>query len=452
MPHGPHLPVDYFFRSLADDQGPRAIGVVLSGTGTDGTFGLTAIKEAGGITFAQDPATAKYDGMPRSALASGAADFCLAPEGIAEELGTISQHPYLARGQAARRRRREDGVAKLFVLIRAAFGNDLTLLQADAPRAADRAPDGAAQDRAARGVREVRAERPATSCAAVQGHAHQRHQLLPRPGGLRGAQDATCFRSLLEQQGARRRRSASGCPRAPPAKRLLDRHLPARVPRRRGAGVPLQIFGTDIDEDVDPARAPRRLPENIALDVSPERLQPFFVRKDGGLPGLAAGPRPGRVLQPEHDQGRAVLALDLVSCRNLLIYLQPALQKKVLRILHYALKPDGFPAARARPRRSGDRPSCSRSSTARTRSIREDGSVAYAALDVDFGVHRRTRAAPSSRTPAHAADRAASRDWPIARCSSCTDRRASSSTRTSTSSSSAAAPAPYLEPTRARRA
>jgi chemotaxis response regulator CheB len=89
---GLRLPVDYFLRSLAEDQGARAIGVVLSGTGTDGTFGLKAIKEAGGITFVQDPSTAKYDGMPRHALESGFADFCLASEAIAEELMSIAKH------------------------------------------------------------------------------------------------------------------------------------------------------------------------------------------------------------------------------------------------------------------------------------------------------------------------------------------------------------------------
>src|SRR6476660_9829492 len=89
---GPHFPIDHFFRSLADDQGSYAIGVVLSGTGTDGTFGLTAIKAAGGITFVQDPSSAKYDGMPRSALTSGASDFCFTPKKIGEELVRITRH------------------------------------------------------------------------------------------------------------------------------------------------------------------------------------------------------------------------------------------------------------------------------------------------------------------------------------------------------------------------
>ncbi len=91
----PEMPIDAFFRSLADNRGIKAMGVVMSGTGTDGTFGLAAIKAAGGITFVQDPTTAKFDGMPRSARESGAADFCLSPEAIADEILRVSDHSYL---------------------------------------------------------------------------------------------------------------------------------------------------------------------------------------------------------------------------------------------------------------------------------------------------------------------------------------------------------------------
>jgi two-component system CheB/CheR fusion protein len=125
---GPHFPIDHFFRSLADDQGAYAIGVVLSGTGTDGTFGLTAIKAAGGITFVQEPSSAKYDGMPRSALASGASDFCLTPKQIGQELGRITRHRREKPPAPSRELPRggEDEGGKLFMLIRAEFGNDLT--------------------------------------------------------------------------------------------------------------------------------------------------------------------------------------------------------------------------------------------------------------------------------------------------------------------------------------
>ena len=92
---GRHMSVDYFFRSLAEDQGSRAVGVVLSGADSDGSLGLQAIKAEGGITFAQEERTAKYDGMPRSAIATGAVDFILPPEGIARELLKFSSHPYM---------------------------------------------------------------------------------------------------------------------------------------------------------------------------------------------------------------------------------------------------------------------------------------------------------------------------------------------------------------------
>jgi two-component system CheB/CheR fusion protein len=95
--HGQHMPIDDFFRSLAAEVGQRAIGVVLSGTASDGTEGCRAIKAAGGLTFAQEESSAKYDGMPRSAINAGAIDFILTPKDIARELAGIGQHPYVTR-------------------------------------------------------------------------------------------------------------------------------------------------------------------------------------------------------------------------------------------------------------------------------------------------------------------------------------------------------------------
>jgi two-component system, chemotaxis family, CheB/CheR fusion protein len=94
-PAGRHLPIDYFFNSLAESRGPRAIGVILSGTASDGTAGVRAIKEADGITFAQDPASAKFDGMPRNAIASGYVDLVLPPDRIAKELVRIARHTFI---------------------------------------------------------------------------------------------------------------------------------------------------------------------------------------------------------------------------------------------------------------------------------------------------------------------------------------------------------------------
>jgi two-component system CheB/CheR fusion protein len=123
---GPRLPIDYFFRSLAADQGDAAVGVILSGTGTDGCLGLKAIKAAGGLTFVQDPATAKYDGMPRTALESGHADVCLSPEALGHELSRLVRHPHGISVASAGRDESQEQLAKLFILIRKEFGNDLT--------------------------------------------------------------------------------------------------------------------------------------------------------------------------------------------------------------------------------------------------------------------------------------------------------------------------------------
>src|SRR6185436_11539271 len=133
-PTGSHMPIDYFLRTLAEAQGSQGIGVVLSGTATDGTLGLRAIKAEGGIAFAQDPASAQFDGMPRSAIAAGCVDFVLPPEAIAQELTRLGRHPYMAAGEPpalsgsapAVPSEEEDKASlnKIFALLRKGSGSD----------------------------------------------------------------------------------------------------------------------------------------------------------------------------------------------------------------------------------------------------------------------------------------------------------------------------------------
>jgi two-component system CheB/CheR fusion protein len=123
----PHMPIDYFFRSLAEDQGSKAIGVVLSGTASDGTLGLKAIKEAGGITLAQDPESAKYDGMPRSAMVAGCVDAVLTAPGIAAELARLCQHPYMNRRRPVDEMPEHDGAfEEILTLLKSAKGVDFS--------------------------------------------------------------------------------------------------------------------------------------------------------------------------------------------------------------------------------------------------------------------------------------------------------------------------------------
>ena len=129
-PAGRHLPIDYFFRSLAETQGARAVGVILSGTASDGTAGIKAVKEAGGVTFAEDPESAKFDGMPRSAIATGCVDFVLPPERIAKELARIVRHPFLGLlplDAIPTFPAQDEEWARLFRLLRTATGVDFSL-------------------------------------------------------------------------------------------------------------------------------------------------------------------------------------------------------------------------------------------------------------------------------------------------------------------------------------
>ena len=126
---GRHLPIDYFLRSLASDNTSKAIGIILSGTASDGTLGLKAVKAEGGVTFAQEPSSAKFDGMPRSAIAAGVVDFVLAPEEIAKRLVRLAQHPYVPEksgedSEAAQET--ESALNRIFHLLRSVTGNDFT--------------------------------------------------------------------------------------------------------------------------------------------------------------------------------------------------------------------------------------------------------------------------------------------------------------------------------------
>ncbi len=150
-----HMPIDSFLRTLAQAQSSQAIGVILSGMGSDGTLGLRAIEAEGGITFAQEPSSAKHDAMPRSAIEAGVVDFVLAPEDIARELMRLERHPYLGARDAARlrmepstnakRAAKVDGpesLARVLTLVRQAGGGGLQLLQEGHPSKARRASHG----------------------------------------------------------------------------------------------------------------------------------------------------------------------------------------------------------------------------------------------------------------------------------------------------------------------
>jgi two-component system, chemotaxis family, CheB/CheR fusion protein len=342
MARGPHLPVDYLFRSLAEDQGHSAIGIVLSGTGTDGTLGLKAIKAAGGFTFCQDPSTAKYDGMPRSAWASGAADYCLPLKEIAGELVRIGKRPHVRpRTQAPEPVPVVQGqIGKLFVLIRAEFGNDLTQYKhATIDRRVERRMMFHKLARLEDYVRYVQQNRDELQ-ALYKDILITVTSFFRDPDAFE-ALKTKVFPQLVAQKGPNQplRVWVPACATGEEAYSIAMCLLELCEEKMRDGKV--QIFGTDIDDDSIQHARRGVYPANIALDVSPERLHRFFVQKNNEYQ-IARRIRDMLVFSCQNVLRDAPFSrLDLVSCRNLLIYLQPSAQKKVLRTLQYALNPTG---------------------------------------------------------------------------------------------------------------
>ncbi|MGZ3444280.1 MAG: CheR family methyltransferase, partial [Myxococcaceae bacterium] len=334
--HGGVLPVNFFFHSLAAECGARCMGVILSGTGMDGMHGLQDIRGAGGLTFAQEPATARFPGMP-SAAAVGA-DAVLSPQGIAEELVRISRHPYL-RGSIPPQN--DEGRKKLFILIRSAFGTDLSFYKY-----------ATVQRRIERRMALNKIERLEDYVRLVQAHPEElktlyRDLLINVTSFLRDGAPFEVLREVVLPRIIARKKPGDairiwvpGCASGEEAYSIgicLLETLGDRAGEFR-----LQIFATDLDDDAIARARAGYYPMAISTDMSPERLRRFFQR---GENGYEVGRRLRElVVFATHDVTRDApfSRLDMCSCRNVLIYLQTPLQRRVLRMLHYALGPEGF--------------------------------------------------------------------------------------------------------------
>ncbi len=338
------LPVDFLLRSLADEAGPSAIGVVLSGTASDGTVGLKAIKAAGGITFVQDENSAQYFGMPGSAISSGCADFVLPPAEIARELARIARQPQLlkfGRGSADETLRGgNEHLNKIFTLLRARTGHDFTYYkQATIKRRIRRRMLLHKLENLGDYVDFLRAD-PKELDALFQDVLINVTSFFREPESFEVLRDTVLPRIF----GGRSRETpvriwVPGCSSGEEAYSLA---IVALEHLGGDAKVPLQIFGTDIDEDaIFKARA-GIYPERITSEVSGERLKRFFTEVAGGY-RIDKSVR-DRCVIAIHDVGRdpPFSRLDLICCRNLLIYLESPLQRRVLQMFHYALNPGGF--------------------------------------------------------------------------------------------------------------
>jgi two-component system CheB/CheR fusion protein len=338
---GQHRPIDHFLRSLAEDKGHKAIGVVLSGSASDGTLGLEEIKAAGGVTFAQDH-TAQHESMPHSAIAAGCVDFVLPPDEIAKEIGRIARSPYVAPGDD-----REAGeepnldLSPVFDILQHVMGVDFThykrntLVRRITRRMLLQKIEGL--DEYVKLLRSNAAEVEALYQDVLIGVT----SFFRNPVAF-DVLKAKVFPALTRDRSRHDpvRLWVLGCSTGEEAYSLAIAY--AEHAEESGHHIPLQIFATDLNGAcIDKARA-GVYSRHIAQDVSPERLRRFFVEVEGAY-RLHTSIRESCIFARHNLLAEPPFSrIDMVSCRNLLIYLGNSVQQAVIPILHYALRPKGF--------------------------------------------------------------------------------------------------------------
>lgn len=337
------MTVDHFMRSLAEDQRGKSVGVILSGSGSDGTLGLSEIQAQGGVTFAQDEATARHDGMPRSAIAAGAVDFVLPPREIAKELARIGKNGFVV--PVERDGESDSGahpaIYTIFELLRKNSGLDFTYYRHTTIRRRIQRRMVVHKIESMDEYVKLLKHNPAEVKALYQ------DMLINVTSFFRNPAVFDSLKSLVypvilknRPRDATIRLWSPGCASGEETYSLAITLL--EVLGDKASQISVQLFGTDVNEaSIVKARA-GVYPENIQGDVSPERLRRFFTKTENGyrvsktVRDMCIFAQNNVLYDPPFSQ------LDLICCRNLLIYLEPVLQKKVISLFHYALRPTGF--------------------------------------------------------------------------------------------------------------
>lgn len=345
---GLHLPIDSFFVSLAEELGSAAVAVVLSGGNSDGSRGARAIKQGGGIVFAQQPESARFPSMPRNAIETGCVDFVLRPEQIAHALAQLGRHPYIrtnttpesldATAEESLEPDDEDSLRRLFRRLRTLHGVDFSHYKRSTLRRR------LARRMALRNIVNlvdyvaVLEGDPVETAGLYQDFLIRVTGFFREPESFDGLRTQV-FPLLCEGRSPKDpiRIWVPGCASGEEVYSIaiaLVEHLGERL-----GSVGVQIFGTDVSESaIELARA-GMFSQNIAQDVSSERLHRFFVKHDSGyviaksIRDLCIFARQDVTRDPPFSR------LDLISCRNVLIYLDLSTQRRVMHIFHYALRP-----------------------------------------------------------------------------------------------------------------
>jgi two-component system CheB/CheR fusion protein len=344
-PRGLRLPIDFFFRSLAADQREGAVGVILSGMGSDGTLGLRAIKEKAGGTFAQTPGSAKFDSMPRMAVDSGLADVTASAQELpAKIIGYLKHVPLNVSAEAAAPDRDESTLSKVLVLLRAQTGHDFSLYKKSTVyRRIERRMGLHELTSIAHYVRYLR-ENPQESELLFKELLIGVTSFFRDPGVWEDLRD-NAIPDLLaaHPEGGTLRAWTVGCSTGEEAFSLAIVFKEALKKLKPAKHYALQIFATDLDKDaIDKARV-GLYPDNISADVSEQRLREFFVKYEHGGYCVKKEIRETVIFAPQNlVMHPPFTKLDFVTCRNLLIYLDAELQKKLMPLFHFSLNPNGI--------------------------------------------------------------------------------------------------------------
>jgi two-component system CheB/CheR fusion protein len=339
-----YRPIDFFLRSLANFAQTQSLGVILSGSDSDGSVGLQEIKAAGGITVAQEPKSAKFEGMPRAAIATGIVDLVLPPAEIAHEIVRISQHPLIHHGHltdSSDEASAGQQLQRIFALLRSATGVDFTDYKLPTIR------------------RRMQRRMVLHKISSIEQYVRFLQQSPNEVRSLyqdilihvtRFFRDAETFQTLTSRvfpkiMDARKQDQpirvwVPGCSTGEEAYSLSISLL--EFLGDRAGDIQVQIFATDVSENaIEQARA-GLYPQSIEADVSPEQIRQYFNKMDGRYRvakrarDLCVFARQDLTRDPPFSK------LDLIVCRNVLIYLNASLQKKLMGVFHYALKPSGF--------------------------------------------------------------------------------------------------------------
>lgn len=340
--HKLNLPIDIFMRSLAEVRKSQAIGVVLSGTASDGTAGVEAIRAAGGVTFAQDPETAQFDGMPRSAIDSGCVDFVLSPEKIAEELSRMTLHPGRRRPVKLAEEVKSDAdyFTSILEMVGASQGADFSKYKQNTLQRRTQQRMAFLSITSLGAYAHYMGEHPEEAAKLTDQVLIPVTEFFRNPEVFEDVSQTILPKILREGAKSNLRIWVVACSSGEEVYSLamvLLEYLGAKADECQ-----IQIFATDIsDRMIAKARA-GTYTENAMKNVSAERRERFFTK-------VAAGYQINKSIRDHcvfarHDVTKdpPFSNLDLVSCRNFLIYVQPELQEKILSTLHYALNPTGY--------------------------------------------------------------------------------------------------------------